>query len=176
MSNKIEREGLIFVAGDYPDKQVSVTEDDLDEVVKNFKPVDVDIEHSSTPFDGILGTLSKVYKKGKELWGTFSFEDVAWRLIEKAGAKKCSVSYNPELKTLTGIGLVKNPRVKSAQIFNEGDKIQFDDGYILDNPISNVQKTMMEEKKTMSISNDDAAKSTMSIEDAKNQRSESRIR
>ena len=111
------KEAKIFEAGEFPDKNLSVTEKDLDQYINNFIPCPLKIEHTETPFDGILGTLESVYKKGKELFGKINFLEEAWSLIEKTGAKSLSVCLNPNLFKIEEVSLVKHPRIKDARIF-----------------------------------------------------------
>ena len=113
----MEREAKIFESGEYEDKGLTVTEEELEKYVDNFKPCPVKIEHSDTALDGVLGTLKKIYKKGKELFGTIDFIEEAWALMEKAGAKKLSVSLNPENYSISEVSIVKEPRVADARVF-----------------------------------------------------------
>ena len=113
----MEREAKIFESGNYEDKGISVSEEDLQKYVNNFKPCPVKLEHADTAFDGVLGTLKKIYKKGKELFGIIDFSEEAWNLIEKAHAKKLSISLNPDNYSISEISIVQNPRVEDARVF-----------------------------------------------------------
>lgn len=112
------REAKLFEAGNYPDKKINITEEDLSLFEENFVPCPVKIEHTDTPFDGIIGTVSSLFRKGKELFGRIDFSKEAWDLIEKAGAKYLSVSINPEEKFISEVSIVQHPRVADARIFS----------------------------------------------------------
>src|SRR6185503_19332536 len=67
----VERECLLFEAGEYADRGVTITEDDLREIAENTAAeIPVRIEHMrETPFDGALGVVTRVRAVGKQLWG-----------------------------------------------------------------------------------------------------------
>jgi hypothetical protein len=119
----IEREAQLFEAGEFKDKNVTITEQDLDTWINNFSEakVPVEIEHIKTPFDGFLGSVKKLWRQGKILFGTVSFPKAVWTLAEAAGAKKLSVTVAPDLSCLTGVSFVTKPRIKSAQVFSGAD-------------------------------------------------------
>jgi hypothetical protein len=123
----VTREAKIFEAGEYPDKNLTVTEDDLDTIVSNFAPdtVPVKIEHESTPFDGKLGNVVKLWRQGRDLMGKITFPKATWELIESASAKKLSAGV---LRTKTGlseVSIVSNPRVATAQVFHDTEAIAY---------------------------------------------------
>lgn len=118
-SDFIEREAMLFEAGDYTDTHgVEVTEADLDTMIGNFQESPIKIEHTSTPFDGALGMLKSVIRKGKELWGMLSFNPAAWTLAEQAGAKKLSLGITRDKTKIAEVSLVNNPRIADAQVFS----------------------------------------------------------
>src|SRR4030042_1004926 len=88
----IEREAKLFEAGSYPDRGIETTEEDLDRIAESTSEAPVRVEHSDTPFDGALGVLKSVYRKGKELFGKLCFTQAAWELIKLATAKRLSVA------------------------------------------------------------------------------------
>ncbi len=124
----IERDARLFESGAYPDKDIEVTDDDLDGLVSNFKPAPVKVEHGDTPFDGALGTLKSIYRKGKELWGKIGFTPPAWALIDAANARKLSVSLTRDKTSIPEVSLVKNPRIAGAQVFD--DRIEIEGGEV----------------------------------------------
>ena len=115
----IEREAKLFEAGSYPDRGIEVTEEDLDRIVANTSEAPVRIEHSATPFDGALGVLKSVYRKGKELFGRLSFTQAAWELIKSANAKRLSVAILKDKSGIAEVSLVREPRVADAAVFAE---------------------------------------------------------
>lgn len=118
----IEKTAKLFTTGDYKDKGIKVTEADLDKLITSFKECPVKIEHSSSPFDGALGTLQRIWRVGTDLMGSISFTAAAWALIEHAGAmaKQLSISIKKDLSALIEVSLVTNPRIPGAAVFNAG--------------------------------------------------------
>ncbi len=113
----IERRAKLFEAGDYPDKGVAITTEDLQKLAGGFDlPVPVLIEHAESPLQ--LGYLTSVEALGGELFGTVSLTPEANALVEKSGARSLSVGLSPELDAIREVSLVKNPRVESARLFS----------------------------------------------------------
>ena len=115
--------GVSFKAGTYkgmgPDgTDVTVTEDDLDQMVANFKaPVPLKVAHSDTPFDGKLGHLMKVYRDGKYLR---SLRLMRKSLVDALGPDaelKSSISYKNN--SIIEESLTSVPRVKEAVMMAE---------------------------------------------------------
>ncbi|MDH7603222.1 MAG: hypothetical protein QHI38_13875, partial [Armatimonadota bacterium] len=88
----IEREAKLFEAGTYPDRGVEITEEDLDHIAHNTTEAPIRIEHTSTPFDGALGVVRSIYRKGKELFGRLCFTRAAWELVKAANARRLSIA------------------------------------------------------------------------------------
>lgn len=123
----IEREAKLFEAGSYPDRGIEVTEEDLDRIIANTSEAPVRIEHSATPFDGALGVLKSVYRKGKELFGRLCFTQAAWELIKSANAKRLSVAILKDKSGIAEVSLVREPRVADAAVFSESDSVRIGD-------------------------------------------------
>jgi hypothetical protein len=75
----VNRPVKLFEAGDYPDKNVTITEADLDSIVSHFNTASaagkyppVKTEHTSTPLDP-LGEVVALHRSGKELYGVLAF-------------------------------------------------------------------------------------------------------
>lgn len=120
MTDTIEREAKLFEAGSYPDRGVEVTEDDLDTIARNTTEAPVRIEHTATPFDGALGVLKSVYRRGRELFGRLCFTRAAWEFIQSANARRLSVAITREKTGITEVSLVREPRVADAAVFGGG--------------------------------------------------------
>lgn len=122
-SEWVERRAKLFEAGDYPDKGVKVTAQDLATMVSNFDlPVPVWIEHAESPLE--LGYLTEVSVERGELFGTLSLTTEANNLIERSGARALSIGLSADLQQIREVSLVRFPRVKSAQLFD--DSLRFD--------------------------------------------------
>jgi hypothetical protein len=122
----IEREAKLFEAGSYPDRGVEITEGDLDVIAANTADAPVRIEHTDTPFDGALGVLKAVYRRGKELFGRLCFTAAAWELIKSANAKRLSVAIRKDKSAIAEVSLVREPRVADAEVFSGGETVQVD--------------------------------------------------
>lgn len=118
--NFVERECLLFEAGDYPDKGLRVTEGDLVQIAANSpSEIPVKIEHLPTsPLDGVLGVVTQLRVVGKRLWGTLRQSVEMWGLMERSGARALSVGLDVEGKRVVEASLVSKPRVAAAQIFS----------------------------------------------------------
>lgn len=116
----VERECLLFEAGEYADRGVTITEDDLREIAANTAgEIPVRIEHMrETPFDGALGVVTKVRAAGRQLWGTLRQPAEAWSFVQKAGARALSVALDMAGKRLVETSFVCRPRVAGARVFS----------------------------------------------------------
>ncbi|NLN75876.1 MAG: hypothetical protein GX139_06160 [Armatimonadetes bacterium] len=122
----IEREAKLFEAGSYPDRGIEITEEDLDRIIANTSDAPLRIEHSSTPFDGALGVLKNVYRKGKELFGRLCFTKAAWELVKSANARRLSVAIVKDKSRISEVSLVREPRIADAAVFGEADCVRLD--------------------------------------------------
>lgn len=104
----IERDAKLFEAGSYPDRGIEITEEDLDRIIANTSEAPIRIEHTATPFDGALGVVKSIYRKGRELFGKLSFTAQAWELINASNARRLSVAIK---KDKSGIAEVSLERV-----------------------------------------------------------------
>lgn len=124
----VEREAMLFEAGDYPDKGISISESDLEKLSSDNSDIPIKIEHSETPLDGVIGVLKQVWKEGKRLLGKIQFTDEAWALICKAGSKRLSIGLAKDKSKILEVSLVKYPRVANARVFSGG--VEFNSGEI----------------------------------------------
>ena len=111
------RHGKLFEGGDYPDKDISFTPEELAHAVASFSPVPVDLEHTSTPLDGRMGEVRTV-ELGPDGWTLFG--DVAlpeWldAALEGTG-RKVSATWDRGTKLLSGLALVNHPRISDAAL------------------------------------------------------------
>jgi len=120
MPDIIERPCKLFEAGDYPDKGVTVSEDDLDALISSYVEVPVKVEHVDSVFDGLLGTVKRIWREGKDLMGSIGFSPEAWAMIDKlTKLPGLSVGLMKDKSALTEVSLVRTPRVASAAVFGE---------------------------------------------------------
>ncbi|MBS1715873.1 MAG: hypothetical protein JST30_16215 [Armatimonadetes bacterium] len=113
----IDRRAKLFEAGDYPDKGLTVDEDDLLKLQDTFgAPVPVLIEHADSPLQ--LGFLTGVEAQGHELFGMVALTKEANDLIEASGAHSLSLGLDAALSKIQEVSLVSRPRVPSARLFH----------------------------------------------------------
>jgi hypothetical protein len=109
------RSGKLFQAGDYPDKEFSMSEAELAAAVAAFEACDIDLEHTPTVLSGKLGRLESVTLSddGKSLHGIVRLPK--W-LDDQLGETECKVSatWDRVTKQLKGLALVIDPRVPDA--------------------------------------------------------------
>jgi len=112
-------DGKIFECGDYPDKGFSLTEVEADAAIEAFEAAPVEIEHLPNIFTTEdkfnIGSLEKIYRSGKEIFGTFRFS--AWVGTALKGVKpKISLGWQSFPKKITEASLVLNPRIVDAKL------------------------------------------------------------
>lgn len=108
------RTGMLFRAGDYPDKSYAMTSEEILSAAEAFcDPLPLDLEHVPTPLDGKLGELVSVEARGDELHGIVALPK--W-LDSALDERKVSATWDRETKTLAGLALVRNPRVTDAAL------------------------------------------------------------
>ena len=122
-TDTIEREAKLFEAGSYPDRDVEITEEDLDRIAENTADAPIRIEHTPTPFDGAIGVLRSVYRKGRELFGRLCFTRAAWELVKAANARRLSVALRKDKSGIAEVSLVREPRIADAAVFGEVDVV-----------------------------------------------------
>ncbi|MEI7577305.1 MAG: hypothetical protein WCK51_10455 [Armatimonadota bacterium] len=113
----VERRAKLFEAGDYPDKGVSVSTENLQAIATNFDlPVPVLIEHGDSPLH--LGFLIAVDADGANLTGLIALTSEADQLLIQSGAQSLSVGLERDLEHIREVSVVRNPRIESARLFD----------------------------------------------------------
>jgi len=116
-----ERPARLLEAGSYPDKGLTLTEDDLDGIVARFaEGIPVKVEHRDSPLDP-LGHVKRVWREGTALLGTLAFPDDLAAFLRRRGAAKLSVGLTRDPLALTEVSLVLKPRVASATLMEQED-------------------------------------------------------
>ncbi len=114
-----ERPVRLLETGEYADKSLTVTEDDLDAIVARFTSgLPVKVEHLDSPLDP-LGRVVRVWREGNALLGTLAFPDDLAGFLRRRGAAKLSVGLTREPLALKEVSLVLKPRVASAAFLSE---------------------------------------------------------
>jgi len=117
----VERECLLFEAGDYPERGVAVTAADLESIAANSEgEVPVRVEHlSRSPFDSALGVITGLRAVGNRLFGTLRQPVESWKFVQRAGAKSLSIALDMAAKRVSEVSFVCFPRVAAAQVFSD---------------------------------------------------------
>ena len=111
-----ERPARLLETGEYPDKQLSLTESDLDAIVTRFTAgLPVKVEHVDSPLDP-LGRVVRVWREGNALLGMLAFPDDLAGFLRRRGAAKLSVGLTRDPLALQEVSLVLKPRVLSAAL------------------------------------------------------------
>ena len=117
-----EREALLLECGSYPDKGLTVTEADLDGIVRRFSTdgAPIKVEHMDTPLDP-LGRVEKVWRDGSVLMARLLFPPDLASFLRRRGVQKLSVGLSREAVglALAEVSLVLKPRVAAAAMFSE---------------------------------------------------------
>ncbi|HMS55967.1 MAG TPA: hypothetical protein PKA27_11260 [Fimbriimonadaceae bacterium] len=115
--NWVERRAKLFEAGEYPDKGLSISVEQVASLAATFDlPVPILIEHAKSPLE--LGYLTKVEAVGSELFGVIALTPEANTLLEKSGARSLSVGLTADASAIQEVSLVRHPRVPSARLFS----------------------------------------------------------
>ena len=108
------REAKLFECGKYSDRGLDVAEVDLDRLVAGTVCAPISIEHMATPFDGALGVLRSVVRRGRELFGMLHFTAAAWALVQASNARRLSVRIAGKFERIVEVSLVRDPRIADA--------------------------------------------------------------
>lgn len=110
------RDARILIAGEYPDKDLTLTEQDLDAIVAAHEPVPLLVEHKPTLK---LGLVESLYRKGRELWGKVRLLPEAAKLIAQSGVRTLSAGLLRNPLKLREVSLVSYPRIPEASLMSE---------------------------------------------------------
>jgi hypothetical protein len=120
----MERDARLLVAGSYPDKNLTVTEADIDALITNFSgPVPVKVEHINSPLDP-LGLVIALSKRGSgataELHGRVKFPKEMATFLSERNAHKLSIGLlkEPAWKLLEA-SLTLTPHVPTATLLSD---------------------------------------------------------
>lgn len=110
------RHGLVFKAGDYPDKDYSMTAEEIDAAVSNFRPpVPIDLSHTDTLLDGGIGDVIGLEAKDGKLFASVRIDKRVDDIVNELGRKlKVSCYWDRATKMLNRLSLVPSPRIEDA--------------------------------------------------------------
>ena len=120
-----EREALLLECGTYPDKGLTVTEEDLDRIVERFSGdgAPIKVEHMDTALDP-LGRVEKIWRDGSVLMAKLLFPPDMASFLRRRGVQKLSVGLSREAVglALAEVSLVLKPRIQAAAMFGEDEE------------------------------------------------------
>lgn len=116
----LERDAQLLVCGSWPDKNLTITEADLDGIVARFSAdtIPIKVEHVDSPLDP-LGLVKAVRRVGNKLMGTLVFPPDIGGFLARRGIAKLSVGLERVPVALAEVSLVLKPRVASAAMLSE---------------------------------------------------------
>jgi hypothetical protein len=124
MDKMIRKRGVIFEAGDYPDKNFKMTPEELEVTVQKFtSPVALDLQHKPSGLkrlDDKLGQLTEISAEGGKLFGTIEIPEWLDKVACYDDGKPIPLGVScafKEDKTIKKLALTDSPRVKTAAVF-----------------------------------------------------------
>jgi len=109
------REGPVFMLGDYPNKQFSLSAEEADAAIARFQPVQGDVEHMPTVLSGHLGILRRVWRDGQTLFGAADVPEWLDNILD--GTKSgISLAWERAEKDIKGWGWTLDPAIKVAKL------------------------------------------------------------
>ena len=110
----------LFKVGDYPDKNFSLSDEEMEKAVSEYTQNSAEIDYAHCPFpgplDGKMGTVSSIRKEGDWLFGSVSIPKWLDEVLPKD--KKVSCEWSRGDKNLVGLALVTHPRVEGAELMS----------------------------------------------------------
>lgn len=118
---------LIFRAGEYPDKNFSMSPEEMLVAFKTFRPVDIDLEHKPSVLDKKLGRIVKVElsRDGTEMSGEALIPAWLDKILERDN-RKLSAAFDRKTKQMIGCSLVRTPRISDAHLMAAFAKYEAD--------------------------------------------------
>jgi len=121
--SETEREAILLECCDLPDKQITLTESDLDGIVARFAgDVPIKVEHVDSALDP-LGQVTRLWRRGRQLLGTVRFPADIARFLRVRGVVKLSCGLNRapgnQDWSLTEVSLVLKPRLAAATLLSQ---------------------------------------------------------
>jgi hypothetical protein len=113
------KRGKVFEAGDYPDKGVDFTPEDLLRATVDFQPIPINSGHplNASPLDGLMGELRSIElaDDGVSLMGEAAIPQWLADLLPE-GETKVSLEWAKAEKKPLACSLVLNPRIEDAAL------------------------------------------------------------
>ena len=118
-AGETERDAILLECCDLPDKQLVLTEADLDGIVSRFNgDVPIKLQHVDSPLDP-FGAVQRVWRDGKQLLGRIAFPPTIAALVRERGAGALSCGLTRAPYTLAEVSLVVKGRLAAATLLSE---------------------------------------------------------
>ena len=114
----IERDAMLFEVGEYADRDLSVTDADIERLTSVPVPVPIIVGHSEQKIT--LGEMSGLRKQGGQLWGTLKLFKCADALLDISGVRSLSICVSRALDKIFEVSVTATPRVAGARMFSDG--------------------------------------------------------
>lgn len=122
--DETERDAVLLEVCDLPDKQLILTEADLDAIVSRFSgSVPIKLMHTDSPLDP-FGVVKSVQRVGKQLLGKLSFPAAIADLVRQRGAAALSCGLDRAPLSLSEVSLVIKGRIPAACLLSDDDQAE----------------------------------------------------
>ena len=119
-----ERDAILLECCDLPDKQLVLTEADLDGIVSRFVPdVPIKLQHVDSPLDP-FGAVQRIWREGRQLLGRIAFPPAIAALVRERGASALSCGLTRVPYSLAEVSLVVKGRLASAVLLSDSDQAE----------------------------------------------------
>ena len=123
-ADETERDAILLECCDLPDKQLTLTEADLDGIVSRFsQQVPIKLQHVDSPLDP-FGAVQRVWREGKQLLGRIAFPTTIAALIRERGASALSCGLTRSPYSLAEVSLVVKGRLASAVLLSDTEQAE----------------------------------------------------
>ena len=118
-AGETERDAILLECCDLPDKQLVLTEADLDGIVSRFNgDVPIKLQHVDSPLDP-FGAVTSVRRVGKQILGLLTFPPAIAALVRERGAGALSCGLTRAPYTLAEVSLVVKGRLAAATLLDD---------------------------------------------------------
>lgn len=123
-AGETERDAILLECCDLPDKQLVLTEADLDGIVSRFNgDVPIKLQHVDSPLDP-FGAVTSVRRVGKQILGRIAFPPTIAALVRDRGAGALSCGLTRAPYTLAEVSLVVKGRLAAATLLDDTEQAE----------------------------------------------------
>ena len=126
-----ERDAILLECCDLPDKGLTLTEQDLDDIAGRFTQrqaagdgdVPIKLQHVDSPLDP-FGAVKRVWRVGSQLFGKIAFPPAIAQLVRDRGALAVSCGLDRAPLRLSEVSLVIKGRLPAATLLSEDESAE----------------------------------------------------